>query len=132
MSTLKFSPYTLATLFFFVSTSIYAQEINQLPITTVEFESKTIDYGVVYKGSEGKKSFTIKNTGSQPLKISQIFSSSHIKVLEYPRDTVAPGEIAVVEILYDTNKSGPIVKTITLHMNVKEKIVPIKITGRVD
>ncbi|PQJ19304.1 DUF1573 domain-containing protein [Nonlabens sp. SY33080] len=101
------------------------------PMTTVEFETTTIDYGEIKKDSDGVRTFKFKNTGEHPLKIYQIYSSCRCDILEQPEKPIAPGETGVIKVKYDTKKIGPIVKTLTVITNIKEKQVALRLKGRV-
>lgn len=111
--------------------SLKSQTNDQLPDTTVEFEATVLDFGTIAKGSDGKKTFVFKNTGEEALVISKVFSSSHLKVIKYPQEPVQPGEKEEIVIKYDTGRVGPIVKTVTVMMNIKEKAVPLQVKGEV-
>ena len=111
--------------------SVLSQSNTQTPNTTVEFEATTLDLGVIKKGSDGRKTFVFKNTGEEALVISKVFSSSYLKVVKYPQEPVQPGEKEEIVIKYDTSRVGPIVKTVTVMMNIKEKAVPLQVKGEV-
>lgn len=109
-----------------------AQEMRQdAPITTVAFETTTIDYKTISKGADGSKVFTFKNTGAETLYIYDVFSTSHCKVLSKPTKGIAPGESGEIKIVYDTNHIGKIVKTITVKANVKNTIIALRLIGTV-
>ncbi len=121
---------------FFIATfigfiTVNAQQESTIELTTVEFESKTIDYGTITKGANGTRTFTFENTGAHPLIIDKVFSSSYSKVVSYPEKPIASGDKGEIVIKYDTNKLGPIVKTITVQLNVKEKLIPLSLKGTV-
>ena len=116
---------------FLCISSVHSQSDVQTPNTTVEFEATVLDFGTISKGSDGRKTFVFKNTGEEPLVISKVFSSSHLKVVKYPQEPVQPGEKEEIVIKYDTSRVGPIVKTVTVMMNIKEKAVPLQVKGEV-
>ena len=53
------------------SLGIHAQD----KVAKIEFESETIDYGTIEKGSDGVRVFKFKNTGDAPLIISAVKST---------------------------------------------------------
>lgn len=108
-----------------------AQSTAAQELTTVDFENKTIDFGTVSKGVNGTRTFVFKNTGDNPLIIEQVFSSSYCKVVSYPEKPIAAGEKGEIVVKYDTNKLGPIVKTITVKLNIKEKLASLGLKGNV-
>lgn len=113
------------------SFTMNAQSQPLQELTEVTFEHTTINYGSVKKGADGVRTFVFKNTGSHPLLIEEVFSSSYSKVISYPKEPVAAGDTGQIVIRYDTNKLGPIVKTITVKMNIKQKMVSLGLKGNV-
>jgi hypothetical protein len=113
------------------SLTSYSQTSTIQDTTQVTFESKTIDYGTLVKGTDGTRTFTFKNTGEHNLLIEKIFSSSYCTVLSYTKEPVAPGNTGAIVVKYDTHKLGPIVKTVTVKMNVKEGIVSLNLKGKI-
>lgn len=97
----------------------------------VEFKSETIDYGEVVKGSDGVRVFQFTNTGNQDLIISDVKSSCGCTVPEKPKDPIAPGQTGEIKVKYDTNRVGPIRKTVTVYSNALEPMKALKITGTV-
>ena len=99
--------------------------------TTVKFKETTIDYGEIKKGSDGIRTFTFTNTGEHPLKIYNIYSACNCDIVSKPEKPIAPGELGEIKVKYDTQKVGPIVKTITANTNTKEKLIPLNLVGEV-
>ncbi len=50
-----------------------AEENTNAPVIT--FESTVYDYGEIPKGGDGKHDFTFKNTGKEPLILTNVTSS---------------------------------------------------------
>ncbi len=97
----------------------------------IEFKSNVIDYGEIAKGSDGVRVFEFTNTGSAPLIISRVYSSCGCTIPKKPKDPIAPGQTGVIEVKYDTNRVGPIRKTITVYSNADQPTKAIKIKGTV-
>ncbi|UNY98994.1 DUF1573 domain-containing protein [Zhouia spongiae] len=97
----------------------------------IEFKEETIDYGKISKGSNGVRVFEFTNTGDAPLVISKAYSSCGCTVPSWPKEPIAPGKKGKIEIKYDTNRPGPIRKTITVITNTDKKSVALKIKGTV-
>lgn len=97
----------------------------------ITFEKTTHDYGTVTKGGDGTCEFKFKNTGVEPLILSNVQSSCGCTVPEWPREPILKGKSASVKVKYDTNRVGPINKTITVMSNGKEATVQLKIIGTV-
>ncbi len=111
----------------FFSLSIYAQD----KVAKIEFESETIDYGTIEKGSDGVRVFKFRNTGDAPLIVSNVKSSCGCTVPKKPTEPILPGENGEIEVKYDTNRVNPIRKTITVTSNAETQTVALKIKGTV-
>lgn len=97
----------------------------------IEFKQQVIDYGEIAKGSDGVRVFEFTNTGNVPLVISNVRSSCGCTIPKKPEDPIAPGETGVIEVKYDTNRVGPIRKTVTVQSNADTPTVAVKIKGKV-
>lgn len=96
----------------------------------IDFTNSTVDYGDLKAGSNGVEFFTFKNTGNKDLTITKVESTSrNIKVTK-PNGSIAPGKTGKIKITYDTQKKGPIRRTITVFSNAKNSPVKaLKIKG---
>lgn len=106
-----------------------AGENPNAPVIT--FDKTTHDYGTVVKGGDGTCEFKFKNTGLEPLILSNVQSSCGCTVPEWPREPLLKGKSASIKVKYDTNRVGPINKTITVLSNAKGSAVQLKIVGNV-
>ena len=109
------------------SLGIYAQD----KVPKIEFETETIDYGTIEKGSDGVRVFKFKNTGDAPLIVSAVKSSCGCTVPKKPTAPILPGDSGEIEVKYDTNRVNPIRKTITVTSNADTPTVALKIKGTV-
>src|SRR5690554_5959701 len=117
----------LALLFLVVCVG-FAAQAQQAEIT---FKTDTIDDGTMTKGSDGVRVFEFTNTGNAPLIITNMKSSCGCTIPKKPEGPVAPGESSTIEVKYDTNRVGPIRRTITVSSNASEPMVALKIKGAV-
>jgi len=98
----------------------------------IEFQSSVVDYGEIVKGSDGIRIFTFVNSGDMSLEITKVYSSCGCTIPKKPEAPIAPGESGEIQVKYDTNRVGPIRKTITVNSNASETpIVSLKIKGTV-
>lgn len=96
----------------------------------IEFKSSVIDYGEILRGSDGIRIFTFVNKGDKPLEITKVYSSCGCTIPKKPEAPIPPGETGEIQVKYDTNRLGPIRKTITVNSNSAETpIVSLKIKG---
>jgi len=108
-----------------LSAATFGQEIN--------FETQTIDFGTITKGSDGNRIFKFTNSGSVALEIQNVTSSCGCTIPKKPKAPIAPGEQGEIQVRYDTNRMGPFLKTITVSSNAQATpVVALKIRGTVE
>lgn len=118
----------------FATNTSYAQE-TQVAVAgaEIEFEKETHDYGTIKQNANGTYEFKFKNTGTQPLMISNAKGSCGCTVPEWPREPIAPGESGVIKVKYDTKRVGPFSKSVTLQSNASTNPTKtIRIKGTVE
>ncbi|MFZ4544965.1 MAG: DUF1573 domain-containing protein [Saprospiraceae bacterium] len=96
------------------------------PVAT--FETVEMDYGKIKKGSEPLRVFNFKNTGTEPLIISNAQGSCGCTVPTYPKEPIMPGQSSKIEVRYDTQRVGGFTKSVTLTTNeaVVNRVLTIK------
>lgn len=97
----------------------------------IKFEATTIDYGTVLKNGNGLRVFKFTNTGDAPLVITNVRSTCGCTIPKKPKDPIMPGETGEIEVKYDTNRLGPIRKTISVTSNADTPTIALKIMGEV-
>lgn len=122
---MKFTKFFIAILLYFCYTNGFSQ-------AEITFESEVVDYGTIEKGADGVREFKFTNTGSSPLYITQVRSSCGCTIPKKPNDSIMPGVEEVIEVKYDTNRVGPIRKTITVSSNAVTPVVALQIKGTVE
>lgn len=110
---------------------VYAGVSAQEKTAKIEFKTDVIDYGEIAQGSDGLRVFEFTNTGDAPLVISQVSSSCGCTIPKKPEGPIAPGATGTIEVKYDTNRPGPIRKTIMVMSNAATPQVALKIKGNV-
>jgi hypothetical protein len=86
----------------------------------IEFDNDFVDYGEIDNGANGERSLKFRNVGKEPLLITNAKGSCGCTVPEYPKEPIMPGKEAVLKIKYDTKRTGPINKTVTVTTNEPE------------
>ena len=82
----------------------------------ISFKAEEIDYGNIQQGADGVR----------------VFEFCGCTVPSWTNQPVAPGAKGKIEVKYDTNRVGPISKTITVTSNAKENPVKgLRIRGNV-
>lgn len=94
----------------------------------ITFEKDVHDYGTIKQGADGNCEFKFKNTGKEPLIISNAKGSCGCTVPTYPKEPIMKGQTGVIKVHYDTKRVGAFTKTVTLSSNAKTdtKILTIK------
>ena len=99
----------------------------------INFEATTVDYGTIEQGADPYRVFNFTNTGTEPLVIKNAKGSCGCTVPEWPKEPILPGETGQIQVRYDTNRVGPINKTVTLTTNASgtDERVTLMIKGEV-
>ena len=109
-----------------------AQEATSNPVVSgpeLSVDKDVHDYGTIENGANGVCVFTVTNTGNAPLIISSCKGSCGCTVPTWPKEPIAPGATAEISVKYDTKRTGPINKSVTITSNAVEsprKVVRIK------
>lgn len=98
----------------------------------IEFKEEIIDYGKIKKGSNGERIFEFKNTGSNPLILSNVSVSCGCTTPSWSKYPITPNQNGKITVKYDTQRLGVFHKNITVYSNaIKEGRKVIWIKGEV-
>ncbi len=99
------------------------------PTTTLEWAETEFDFGTIDQGEAVEHSFSFTNTGSEPLIISNAKGSCGCTVPQWPREPIAPGATANIDVRFDSkgkkNKQNKKV-TITANTNPAQSFIFLK------
>ena len=98
----------------------------------ITFENEIHDYGTIKQGANGTCEFKFKNTGKEPLVISNARGSCGCTVPTWPKEPILKGETGVIKVNYDTKRPGAFTKTVTLNSNAKSDTKVLTIKGMVE
>lgn len=86
------------------------------------FQAKNaeVDLGQVKWKVPATASFTIKNTGVNPLKVTKVDGGSGSTNVEFPTQSIQPGQRAVVKVTYNSQILGHFARTVCVY-NEEEK-----------
>jgi len=136
------SLYALA-LLTFLTFSAYAQETAEGTVEEkteqeeavegpkMTLDALIVDYGEIEQGSDPLRKVAFTNTGTEPLIISNAKGSCGCTVPTWPREPIAPGESADIEIRYDTKRLGAINKTVRLTTNDATGTYTLRVKGNI-
>ena len=100
--------------------------------TTVQMLDSVYDFGKVTEGQLVEYSFRFKNTGTNPLVITNAVGSCGCTVAEKPEQPVLPGEIGYMKVKFNSeNRVGDAHKTVTVSANVPTGFPELLIKGEV-
>ena len=116
--------------------SAYSQkEINTnqdtQDIPEIYFENTTHNYGNMEYNSDGLCEFTFKNTGKEPLLLTNVKASCGCTTPTWPKEPIKKGKKGTIVVKYNTKITGSFSKTIRVYSNAKTSPVTLKITGTV-
>lgn len=120
----------LAASFLLGSATTNAQKVTGPKLT---YKEDFVDYGEIEKGAPRERVWKFKNEGTEPLVIQSAVGSCGCTVPDPPKAPIPPGGEGTIRINYDTERVGPIAKTITVTTNEPEgsNTHVIKVKGNV-
>ncbi len=102
------------------------------PATTVQMLDSVYDFGSVTEGSMVEFNYRFKNTGNNPLIITNAVASCGCTVPEKPEQPVLPGEVGFLKVKFNSeNRVGTAHKTVTVTANVEPVFPEILLKGEV-
>lgn len=105
------------------------ETVNTEDLPSFEFEEEVFDFGDISQGEKVTHMFKFTNNGKSDLIISNATGSCGCTVPIWPRNPIAAGETAEIEVVFDSNgKQGRQHKTVTLVANTipNTKVIAIK------
>ena len=94
-------------------------------------EDLTFDYGKIEQHSDGVHEFEFKNTGSDPIIITNVKSSCGCTVPSYPKEPIGRNKKGKIHVKYNTKRISSFRKTITVYSNAKNSPIILHIKGEV-
>ena len=98
----------------------------------ITFEETAHDFATLQKGDECSHEFKFKNTGKEPLILSNCQASCGCTTPSCPKEPIAPGASGIVKVKYDSNRVGVFTKTVTVTSNAKNSPVTLSIKGTIE
>ena len=111
-------------MFVFVAVS-YAQK------GVVKFAKETHDFGKIEQGKPATYTFEFKNTGSEPVIISDASASCGCTKPSWSKDPIMPGKTGSVSATYNAAAGGPFNKSVTVMSNAETPSVVLYLKGEV-
>jgi hypothetical protein len=95
----------------------------------IQFEEESHEFGNIKEGTMATFEFKFKNTGKEPLVLSNVQASCGCTTPSWTREPIAPGKSGVVTATYNSNgRPGSFSKSITVTSNAKsgQKVLTIR------
>lgn len=106
--------------------------VSNQPATTIEYDNAKFNFGVVDEGEVVKHVYKFKNTGKEPLVISNAKGSCGCTVPTWPKEPVPPGGTGEINVEFNSKgKPGPQSKRVTVTANTTPTETYLEITGEV-
>lgn len=103
------------------------------PTTTMEFEETEFDFGTVQEGEKVKHTYKFKNTGKEPLIISDAKGSCGCTVPSKPTEPIAPGKTGEIVVEFNSQgKAGNRNQKVTLTANTNPPQTFLSLKGVVN
>ena len=92
--------------------------VNQPPITTVQWLDSTLSFNNIKEGTLVDISFRFVNTGESPLVFSDVEASCGCTIAEKPELPIAPGKQGTIKATFNSSgRVGTNHKTLTAFLN---------------
>jgi len=112
------------------SSAVPASEEMMEALPEIVFESEFHDFGEITEGMVVKHTFKFTNEGEGPLVISNAQGSCGCTVPDWPRQPIAPGESADINVSFNsTGRAGKQDKRVTLTTNAVPQTKVLNITS---
>ncbi|MCF8429229.1 MAG: DUF1573 domain-containing protein [Bacteroidia bacterium] len=105
-----------------------AENPNQADIT---FDKETHDFGTIPQGVPASYTFVFKNSGKEPLIITNAAAGCGCTTPEWTKEPIKAGGKGYVKATYNAASPGPFNKTVTVMSNGKKSNVILYIKGDV-
>lgn len=99
----------------------------------IEFKENEYDFKEVDEGPQAKHEFVFKNTGKEPLILTNVKASCGCTTPSWPKEPILPGQEGKILVTYNTQgRPGSFTKSITITSNAGDEAKVIYIKGKVN
>ena len=115
--------------FLFIFTLFISIHSIAQPILSIENQDREL--GCIAYNSNNEFVFKIKNTGNEPLIITNVYGGDPFYASSIPKEPIMPGKTGKIVMKYDTKRVGNIHKTGTIYSNSITGSQTIRLKGEV-
>ncbi len=113
-------------------TNVNENGVPMGPTTTIQYDQEKFNFGVVDEGEIVKHIYKFKNTGNEPLIISNAKGSCGCTVPTWPKEPVPPGGSGEIAVEFNSKgKPGQQMKKVTVTANTNPTETFLEIAGEV-
>ena len=103
------------------------------PTTAMTFDENVFNFGTVTEGEKVKHTYEFKNTGDEPLILSNAVGSCGCTVPDWPREPIAPGSTGEIVVEFNSQgKQGERDQKVTLTANTVPAQTVLSLQGTVE
>jgi len=100
---------------------------NSKDLPEIFFEQTTYNFGNIDYEGNGTCEFVFKNTGNEPLLLTNVKATCGCTTPTWPKGPIKKGESGTIVVKYNTKLIGPFNKSIRVYSNAKTNLVTLKI-----
>ena len=101
-------------------------KLANVPKTTMEFEETKHSFGTIVEGEKARYAFKFKNTGTNPLVITNAVASCGCTVPSYPKEPIQPGSSGEVVVEFNSKgRVGQQHKNVLVYSNAQQEAMSI-------
>ncbi|GMQ29639.1 DUF1573 domain-containing protein [Algoriphagus confluentis] len=98
----------------------------------ISFKEKSVDFGDIVQGQKVEHTFTLTNSGSEPLIISNVAATCGCTVPSWPKEPIAPGNSAEIKVSFNSaGKMGKQNSVVRIYSNATEPIEKVSLISNV-
>lgn len=113
----------------------FAQEgaaaVDSANMAVIKFDTQVHDFGKLPYAGDGTHVFTFTNTGKTALVLTNVRATCGCTIPEWNREPIAPGKSDKITVKYDTRRTGPFTKTVTVQSNASNSTLQLTIKGEI-
>jgi len=103
------------------------------PTTQLTYEETEWDFGTIEEGESTSHTYNFKNTGKEPLIISNAKGSCGCTVPKWPREPIAPGKSGEITVQFNSKgKKGQRTQKVTITANTNPPQSFLTLKGKVN
>lgn len=119
-------------LFMFASLSAQDKAAESAAGPKITFAEASHDFGDIKQGDKVEYTFTFKNSGTEPLILSNVLTTCGCTATNWPRDPIAPGKGGEITVKFNSaGKMGKQNKVVTIVSNATNAQERVKIITNV-